>query len=160
VSAYIVSQPPREAGSTGEIAPDFTLRVVTGDGLSDETVKLSSFQGKVVVLEFMVSWCPACQQMAPTVEYLKQSYRNQDVVFISVAGTQRGATAESTAEFIRQYRVTWTHVLDEDNSVFAKYRVESTPTYLILDRSGNILSRFQGVVPTDTLAEAIDLALT
>ena len=156
--AYVLSQSPREAASGGEFAFDFTLKVVTETGLSDQTVTLSSLRGKVVVLEFMVSWCHVCQQMAPSVEYLNQKYRGQGVVFLSVAGTQRGATAESTAEFIKQHGVTWTHVLDTDNSVFAKYGVESTPTYFVLDKSGKILSRFQGIVATDAFANAIDVA--
>jgi len=155
-----MSQPPRQAGSTGDIGPDFTLQVVAANGLSDQSVTLSSFRGKVVVLEFMVSWCHVCQEMAPSLEYLKQKYQGQDVVFLSVAGTQRGATAESTADFIKQYGSTWTYVLDSDGSVFSAYRVDATPTFLILDRSGTIVSRFQGAVATDAFSNAIDLALS
>jgi peroxiredoxin len=160
VAAYIMSQPPHQAASIGDIAPDFTLHVVGVTGLSDQSVTLSSFRGKVVVLEFMVSWCHYCQEMAPSVESLNQKYRGQDVVFLSVAGTADGATAESTAEFIEQYRSTWTYVLDADGSVFKAYGVEATPQFLILDRSGRIASRFQGAVATDTFSNAIDLALS
>ena len=158
--AYIVSQPPRQAAGIGENAPDFALNVVTATGLSDQTVTLSSLRGKVVFLEFMISWCQVCREMAPSVEYLSRNYEGQDVVFISVAGTQRGATAESTAEFIRQYKSTWTYVLDTDTSVFTTYRVDATPTFLILDRSGVILSRLQGAVSTDAFSSAIDRALS
>jgi cytochrome c biogenesis protein CcmG/thiol:disulfide interchange protein DsbE len=160
VAAYIVVQPQIQPGSPGDIAQDFTLRVVTADGLSDQTVTLSSFRGQVVVLEFMVSWCKVCQAAAPSMEYLKQKYQGSGVVFLSVAGTLNGATAESTAGFIRQFNSTWTYVLDTDNSAFARYKVDSTPTFLVLDRSGKILSRFQGLVSTDIFSQAIDLALT
>jgi thiol-disulfide isomerase/thioredoxin len=160
VLGYVMSQPPRQAGSIGDIGPDFTLHVVGAAGLSDQSVTLSSFRGKVVVLEFMVSWCHVCQEMAPSIEYLNLKYNGQDVVFLSVAGTQSGATAESTAEFIRQYGSTWTYVLDADGSVFSAYKVDATPTFLILDRSGTILSRFQGAVATDAFSNAIDLALS
>jgi thiol-disulfide isomerase/thioredoxin len=148
--AYIVSQPPRQPGRIGDIGPDFTLLVVTANGLSDQTVTLSSYRGKVVVLEFMVSWCHVCQETAPSIEYLSQKYQGQDVVFLSVAGTQSGATAESTAAFIRQYGSTWTYVLDTDGSVFNA----------IIDRSGTILSRFQGAVATEAFSNAIDRALS
>jgi thiol-disulfide isomerase/thioredoxin len=158
--AYIITQPPRQAAGIGEIAPDFTLHVVSATGLSDQTVTLSSLRGKVVFLEFMISWCPVCREIAPSVEYLSRVYQGQDVVFLSVAGTQNGATAESTAEFIGQYQSTWTYVLDTDTSVFKTYRVDATPTILILDRSGVILSRLQGAVSTDALSSAIDRALS
>jgi thiol-disulfide isomerase/thioredoxin len=158
--AYVISQPPRQAAGIGENAPDFTLRVVTVTGLSDQTVTLSSLRGKVVFLEFMISWCHVCQEMAPSIEYLSHSYEGQDVVFISVAGTQNGATAESTAEFIRQYKSTWTYVLDTDTSLFTTYRIDATPTFLIIDRSGVILSRLQGAVSTGALSSAINQALS
>jgi thiol-disulfide isomerase/thioredoxin len=160
VIGYVVSLPPRRAGSIGENAPDFTLRVVDVNGLTDQSVTLSSFRGKVVVLEFMVSWCPICQSMAPSIEYLNQKYNGQDVVFLSVAGTQNGATAESTAGFIKEYRSTWTYVLDTDGSVFSTYGVDSTPTFLILDRSGVVVSRVQGAIATDVISAAIDHALS
>lgn len=160
VVGYVMSQPARRAGSIGDNAPDFTLRVVDANGLSDQSVTLSSLRGKVVVLEFMVSWCHVCQQMAPSVEYLNYEYNGQGVVFISVAGTQNGATAESTADFIKQYQSTWTYLLDTDNSVFSTYGVEATPTFFILDKSGVILSRMQGTIATDAMSDAIARALS
>ena len=158
VGLYVFSQPPAVPGSPGGLAPDFGLQVVTADGLTDQTVHLSDYRGKVVVLEFMVSWCHVCQEMEPAIVTLHNRYSDQDVVFLTVAGTQRGATAESTAGFIREYGATWTHVLDSDNSVFPAYGVDATPTYFVLDKSGKILSRFQGVVTTNAFSEAIDLA--
>lgn len=160
VGGYIISQPPHQPGSLGDIAPDFTLHVVAPTGLSNQSVTLSSLRGKVVVLEFMASWCPVCQQMAPPLEYLNLKYQGQDVVFLSVATTQNGATAESTAAFMKQYNSTWTYVLDADNSVFGTYKVEATPTILVLDRSGIIVSRMQGIVATAALSDAIDHALS
>jgi len=160
VAAYIMSQPPTEPGQIGNVAPDFALPVVTADGLSGQSLTLSSFRGKVVILEFMVSWCHVCQQMAPAFEYITVKYQGQNVVFISVAATLSGATAESTAQFIRQYHATWTHVLDTNNSVFAGYKIEATPTYFVIDKSGEILSRLQGAVATDVFTNAIDLALS
>jgi thiol-disulfide isomerase/thioredoxin len=160
LGGYVMSQPPKQPGSMGDIAPDFTLHVVSPTGLSDQSVTLSSLRGKVVVLEFMVSWCHVCQEMAPSIETLSQSYRGRDVVFLTVAGTQNGATAESTAGFIEQYHSTWTYVLDDDGSVFSSYKVEATPTFLILDRSGTIVSRMQGPVATAALANVIDRALS
>jgi peroxiredoxin len=160
VAGYIISQPPHPAGSMGDIAPDFTLHVVAPTGLSDQSVTLSSLRGKVVVLEFMASWCHVCQQMASPLEYLNVKYQGQDVVFLSVATSQDGATPESTADFIKQYNSTWTYVFDTDNTVFSTYKIEATPTILILDRSGTILSRTQGIVATAALSDAIDRALS
>jgi thiol-disulfide isomerase/thioredoxin len=160
VVGYVISQPPRQVAGIGEIAPDFTLNVVTATGLSNQTVTLSSFRGKVIFLQFLVSSCHVCQQMAPSLEDLSERYRGQDVAFLSVAGTLNGGTAGSTASFIREYQSTWTYVLDADSSVFRAYRIGGTPTFLIIDRSGVILSRLQGIVSVDALSSAIDRALS
>jgi len=44
--------------------------------------------------------------------------------------------------------------------VFTSYGVEATPSYFVIDRSGKILSKFQGVVATDAFSAAIDAALS
>lgn len=141
-------------------APYFSLPVITSDGLLTQGVDIFSLRGKVVVLEFMVSSCEVCQRMAPAVESLYQEYRGMGVTFLSVAGTFGGASAESTAQFIREYGASWTHVFDQDNSVFQKYGIEGTPTYFVIDRTGIILSRFEGMTPTAAFKAAIDIALS
>jgi peroxiredoxin len=160
VGWYAFSAPVRTPGGVGIIAPDFQLPEVTDQGLTNNMIQLSSFRGKVVVLEFMISWCHVCQQMASAVAYMSDKYSGQGVVFLSVAGTQQGASASSTAQFIRDHGATWTHVLDTDVTVFPAYGVEATPIYFILDGSGKILSRFQGIISTDAFTTAIDAALS
>ena len=160
VGAYAFLAPVTVPGGVGSIAPDFQLPEVTDQGLTNNMIQLSSFRGKVVVLEFMISWCHVCQQMASSVAYLNDKYSGQGVVFLSVAGTQQGASASSTAQFIRDHGATWTHVLDTDVTVFPAYGVDATPTYFILDGSGKILSRFKGVISTDAFTAGIDAALS
>jgi thiol-disulfide isomerase/thioredoxin len=158
---YIVAQPATTSGvGLGDYAPNFSLPVVTAQGLGTQKIQLSSLQGKVVVLEFMASWCKFCQAMAPAVETLYEQYQNKGVIFLSVATTLQNATAESTAQFMRDYGVHWTHVLDTDNSVFQRYGIQATPTYFVLDRSGKVQSAFHGIVTTDAFVTAIDTALS
>ena len=38
-------------------APDFTLPIINENGISQEMFNLHSNTGKIVLLEFMVSWC-------------------------------------------------------------------------------------------------------
>ena len=91
---------------------------------------------------------------------LRYDYEPEGVVFISVAGTQQGATAETTAEFIRTYGTDWTYVLDSDNSIFTKYAVDSTPTFFVIGQDGKIVSRLAGIVPTASFVSALDLAVS
>lgn len=144
----------------GASAPDFRLPILGAQGISSEELRLSDLRGRVVFLEFMVSWCKACREMAPAVESLRLEYEPKGVAFISVAGSQGGATPESTMEFMRLYGTNWVYVFDSGNAAFSKYRVDSTPTYFILDQNGVIASRISGVTPTESFVQALDPLLS
>jgi thiol-disulfide isomerase/thioredoxin len=121
-------------------APDFSLPVVGPNGPIGKSVSLSSFRGKVVLLEFMEPWCPHCQNIAPALEQLHNKYGDR-VVFISVAGPWQGATADDTASFITKYGSTWTYVYDSSGTVMnTMYGVQSTPTFFIIGKDGSVVS--------------------
>jgi thiol-disulfide isomerase/thioredoxin len=108
----------------------------------------------------MESWCSNCRWIAPAVETIREDYEARGVVFISVAGTHGGANAESTAAFIREYQTRWTYGLDSDNRVFARYNIEATPMFFIIDGNGVIVSTFKGSATTSQdLTSALDVAL-
>jgi len=150
---YSVTQPgPSTPGTTtsvlstssnqSNLAPDFTLPTVLPNSATrlGPPVTLSSFRGKVVLLEFMEPWCPHCQNVAPMLEELHNKYGDK-VVFLSVAGPWQGATADDTASFMNKYGTTWTYVYDSSGSVMSTmYGVTSTPTFFIIGKDGSIVS--------------------
>ncbi len=52
--------------------------------------------GKPVVIDIYASWCPACQNIAPTVSQLKQQYAGK-VHFVVLDVSDRASTAKSEA---------------------------------------------------------------
>jgi cytochrome c-type biogenesis protein len=145
--------------SQSAMAPDFTLPAVGPNGLSGQTVTLSSFRGKVVLLEFMEPWCVHCQNMASVLDSLYAKYTSGNVVFISVAGPWNGATANDAANFIHNYGTSWTYAYDSSGTVFNSYGVSSTPTFFIIGKDGGIASTFSGEQTVDTMSSAISAAL-
>jgi cytochrome c-type biogenesis protein len=136
-------------------APDFTLPTVDANGLTGQRASLSSFRGKVVLLEFMEPWCPHCQNMAPVLENLYKQFGSQNVVFISVAGPIQGATSGDTARFIQTYGSSWTYLYDSSGTTMSAYGVTATPTFFIIGKDGSILTTLQGEQSYDTLANAL-----
>jgi thiol-disulfide isomerase/thioredoxin len=133
-------------------APGFTLPIVDQFGLTGQNMSLISFRGKIILLEFMVPWCPHCQRMAPVLGKLYQQF-GQNVIFLSVSGAWNGATADDAAQFIRAYSVTWTLVYDSSSSVFTMYGVNQTPTFFLVNKNGQIAVSYPpGEVAYDTLA--------
>lgn len=140
-------------------APDFTLPAVGPNGLTGQSITLSSFRGKVVLLEFMEPWCSHCQNMASVLDSLYAQYGSENVVFISVAGPWNGATATDAANFIRNYGTSWGYVYDSSGTVFSNYGVNSTPTFFIIGKNGSIISTFSGEQSSGTLSAAISAAI-
>jgi thiol-disulfide isomerase/thioredoxin len=149
-AVYSLSQPTQSQGVTSS-ALDFTLPEVGPNGLNGQSVSLSQFRGKVVLLEFMEPWCPHCQNMAPILDNLYKQY-GSNVIFISVAGPWQGATAQDTAKFIKDYSSNWIYLYDSPGTIFSKYGINSTPTFFIIGKDGSVYNSYQGEQPINTLA--------
>lgn len=124
------------------LAPDFTATSLTG-----EPIKLASYRGKVVVLNFWGSWCPPCRDEAPTLEVLAQQYRSAGVSFLGddVADTPANALA-----FTRAVGITYPSVNDPGYTVVQDFSqvapVADTPTTVVIDRAGRIVGMVLGKV--------------
>lgn len=156
----VPSSPTTSTQTTGSVGPgglDFTLPVVSSAGLTGQTLTLSSFRGKVVLLEFMEPWCPHCQDMAPVLAKLYTQY-GSNVVFLSVAGPWQGATAQDAAKFIRDYGSSWSYVYDASGSVVSEFGVNATPTFFIIGKDGSIAATYQGEQSFETLAAGLSAA--
>ncbi len=160
---YLLSLPPApvtpgERTTEASEAPDFRLKVITRDGLTDREFDFSSTKGSVVFLDFVFSWCPHCNNMGPTIKRLYEEYSGKGVVFVTVAGS-RGSSPSATARFLKDHGVSWTAVYDERMSVFELYDVPGTPTYFVIDRNGRIVERLVGAQPYEVLKATIEEAL-
>jgi len=155
-AAYSFNQPSPPATTTTQTSgvPDFTLPVIDQNGLTGQKVSLSSFRGKVVLLEFMTPNCPHCQTMAPVLENLYRQYGRESVVFLTVVGPWDGV--DQAAKFIRGYRSSWAYVYDSSGTTFNMYGVSGTPTFFVITKNGEIATRYEGETPTDTLARDIN----
>lgn len=119
------------APRVGAIAPDFSL--VTLDGNS---VRLSDFHGKPVILNFWATWCPPCREEMPALEELWQQYGAGGVV---VLGVDQGESTAIVERFIREkVDTTFPILLDGDHAVGDSYFVRSLPTTFFIDRNGFI----------------------
>ena len=126
------------APAPGTRAPDFEL-----PGLDGKPVSLSSLRGKVVLLEFTATWCPACYQAASDLRKLKRQFGTAlSLISISLDGGENtDTTREDLLRFVRQEKVDWPVLFDDtgtDNSAALAYGIERLPAYVLIDQSGVI----------------------
>ena len=116
-------------------APDFALPSVSGD-----TVRLSDFSGKVVILDFWATWCNPCRQEIPGFIRIYNDYKDKGVVIIGIALDE----PEKVRKFTEDYRVNYP-VLLGTREVAQKYGgIMGIPTTFILDREHRIRKKVVG----------------
>ena len=124
------------------VSQDFTLQLLSGGSAA-----LSSYKGKVVILNFWATWCPPCRAEMPSMETLYQRFKNEGLEILAVNLGENQATVR---QFIQNNRYTFPVPLDSNNRIGAIYGVEAIPTSYILDRDGKIIARIVGSINWDT----------
>jgi len=136
---------------TTNLAPDFSYPSVTGG-----TVSLSALRGKVVVLDFMATWCQPCREQMKNLKTVQSKYVNQPVTIISI-----GVDPQESTQVILDYRTdvgaTWLFVIDT-NGIYMdpKYSATSIPTMIIINKEGQIVKREVGITSASALINIID----
>ncbi len=149
--------PDAQPAAVGSAAPAFTVTDVDGG-----THSLSDYKGKVVVAEFMATWCPHCQQETPVYNMVYDNYvaTNKGVEMIGINATPRGydGTSPATIEDLKWFKSNWgsKYPLFFDASLASAqaYGIKSFPSVYIIDKEGVIAMQ----PPTDALPTYAQLA--
>jgi len=123
-----------ETVQEGKSAPEFTLNDTTG-----KPVSLSSFKGKVVLVDFWASWCGPCRAENPNVVAAYKKFGSKGFTVFGVSLDTDKAKWEAA---IAKDGLTWTHVSDLvgwDNAAAKQYGVMSIPANFLLDKEGKII---------------------
>jgi S1-C subfamily serine protease/thiol-disulfide isomerase/thioredoxin len=111
---------------------------IVGMQADGSELKLSSFRGKAVVLDFWADWCPHCRDMYEPTRNLVASLKDQPFAFLGV-NVDPPNTIQS---LIDDKTVTWQNWIDGPEGPIAKeWHIESYPTTFLLDDQGVIRFR-------------------
>ena len=120
----------------GEMAPDFTMNDSTG-----KPVTLSSFKGKIMLLDFWASWCGPCRAENPNVVKAFQAFNKKG---FDVLGCSFDRNREKWLKAVRDDKLSWNHVSDLKlwgNAAGKLYGVNSIPANVLLDKDQMIIGR-------------------
>ncbi len=119
----------------GAAVPEISLPDV-----KDSVINLSSYKGKVVLIDFWASWCGPCRQANPSVVRLYKKYKGQGFEVFGVSLDNKKA---AWVKAIKQDKIKYVQVIDTggwNSTVAATYGVEQIPTNFLLDRNGNVVA--------------------
>ena len=126
-------------------APDFTLDSVTG-----ESITLSDFKGKVVLLDFWATSCAPCIRSIPEIVRLREKYMDKGLVVLGISmDTAAQANDDQLKKFMATFNMKY-HVMRDDGVVSEAYYGDSPPeipTMYIINREGKIVKTITGFEP-------------
>lgn len=119
----------------GDKIPDFTLPLFSGyeyQNLSE--VKLSNFEGKIVVLNFWASWCKPCEQEAAELQQAWAFYEpSGNVIFL---GADYVDTEPEARAYLKKFGITYYNGPDMGTKISQLFRVGGVPETYFIDRKG------------------------
>lgn len=135
----------------GQIAPDFTLQTLEG-----ETVKLSNYKGKKVVINFWATWCNPCRTEMPGMQkYYEKRAEQDNVEILALNLTYDDQNADHVQNFVDSYNLTFPIVLQDNDLLVNTYEVLTIPSSFFIDTEGRVQKQVAGVLNQEKLIHYI-----
>jgi len=133
--------------SPGVMAPDFEVKTV-----DDDTIKLSSFRGKYLILDFWASWCAPCREETVYIKDIYNKFHDAGLEVFSVSLDDKKA---AWLKAIEEDGMIWNHGCQllkggKNTPVAQLYGIDGIPAIWVIDPEGKILA--QGLKGEDLVA--------
>ena len=102
---------------------------------------LEPFKGRIVYLDIWGTWCGPCKDKLKESHFVKDQLKDFDIVYLYLANT---SPEESWKNVIKEYNLTGPNCVHynlpkaQQRAVEQFLKVESFPTYKLIDKQGNI----------------------
>ncbi len=133
-------------------APDFALKDVNG-----QTVRLSDYRGKVVLLDFWATWCGPCEIEIPW--FMDLERRNKDKGFAVLGVSMDDDGWESVKPFLSHLGVNYRVVIGDSETAQLYGGVDALPTTFLIDRDGKIAAVHVGLVDRKDFEDGVEQLL-
>jgi thiol-disulfide isomerase/thioredoxin len=133
-----------------------------GDSLMEEgeRIKLSSYKGKVVVLNIWGAWCPPCRAEAPQLQKVWEDYEDKGVQVLGI--DFRDYDRDQPADFMRNFGLTYPSIYDPSGRSLLPlkgYPRATVPSTIVLDKEHRVAAVFLRDLLAEDLTPMIDKLL-
>ena len=135
----------------GEKAPNSTFYT-----LENEPVSISSYKGKLVIIDVWATWCSSCIKKMPEYMELKDKYKNnKDIIFLAVSIDQEEKTDlwKKTIENKDMHSLTNLIAPGNKSSFSSDYFITGVPRYIIISKESEIINAYTSLDNIEQIIE-------
>jgi thiol-disulfide isomerase/thioredoxin len=137
--------------------------------LGPKPAALASLKGSPVLLFFWAHWCPDCKSEVPIIARLKQEFAAEGLVVVGptqlygYAAQGKDATPAQERAYIETVREHYYSSLPDmpvplSQQNFNTYGASTTPTLVVVNRTGQVAMYHPGAMPYEELRAALEKA--
>jgi peroxiredoxin len=128
--------------------PDFALKDSTG-----QTVQLSDYHGKVVLLNFWATWCAPCKIEIPWFMEFQREFKDRDFAVLGVSMDDDGW--EAVRPYMADHKFNYRVVVGNDDVGKLFGEIDDLPTTFLIDRDGHIAKKHVGLISKNDYKDEI-----
>ena len=127
---------------------------------------LQDYKGKVIMINFWVSWCSDCKKEIPKVVELYKEYgeNKKDLIILGVVtpisekypDNKDRINKKALLKHITDNKYIFPSLFDETGKTYAEYEIEEYPSTFIIDRNGYLKVYIKGAVSKEELKQYIE----
>jgi len=108
---------------------------------NNKLVKLSDFEGKLILLEFWASWCGPCKKEYPALRKAYSKFHNDGFEIVSISEDQ---TKKQWLKAIDENKLSWINLWQKGGNnadPYLIYGINGIPANFLIDENGIIIER-------------------
>jgi len=143
--------------STPPPAPDFTAET----WLNSAPLSLETERGKVIMVYFWTFGCHNCKAVEPYVKAWYERYRNDGLQVVAVHSPEFSFERDvgNVERYVAENAVRYPVVIDNDFTIWRRYRNRFWPVIYLIDRGGTVRYRAIGEGGYERTRESIETLL-
>lgn len=148
----VISLGAMQVGAATKL-PSFSLPDVTNGNM----VNSSQFDGQVLLVTFFATWCVPCREEMPILIKLQQDYKERGFSVVGLSIDTDGM--ELVKKLVEKEKLNYPVLLADRKVADGFGGISGVPTSFLVNKRGNVVKRYIGMVSEEVLLNDLELVM-